>query len=363
MRAGSARAHGADVYDDRGRPRRLLDFSSTVAGLAPPPGWREQVRRAAGRLALYPQPRSRGLAQHIERRLGLPEGSVLVGNGSMECLDWLARAAAGAEVLVEAPFFGEVPALLHSAGARSLALFHPRPPQRPDLARALGRVRGGWAWLADPVNPTGAALDAVELAALLDQARRLKVSLVIDEALACQQLAPRPELAPLAASRPGLYVVRSISKGLGLPGLRLGYVVAHPRSMGALLPYTRPWSVNALAQGLGAWAFDAEAAGAPRLRRQLAARKADLLERLRPLGALGFTPQASDTGCFLLALPRRGPTAEAVAGALEARGLLLRSCHSYGKWGARLLRLNPRGAADNLRLARALQALAGKRAR
>ena len=87
MRAGSARAHGADVYDEQGRPQRLLDFSSTVAGLAPPAGWQAQAKRALPRLGLYPQPRSRGLAAHIERRLKLPEGSVLVGNGSMECLD------------------------------------------------------------------------------------------------------------------------------------------------------------------------------------------------------------------------------------------------------------------------------------
>lgn len=363
MRDGDSPAHGADVYDRQGRVRGLLDFSSTVAGLAPPRGWQERVRRAGGRLTLYPQPRSRGLAAHIERRLGLPAGSVLVGNGSMECLDWLARAAAGAQVLVEAPFFGEVPALLRSAGARALPLFHARPPLRPDLGAGLKRVKGGWAWLADPVNPTGAVLGPEAMARLLARARRLKVRLVIDEALACQQLMPRPDLAPLAASRLGLYVVRSMSKGLGLPGLRLGYVVAHPRSIGRLLPWTRPWTVNALAQGLGAWAFDAEAAGAAGLRRELAARKADLWRRLRPLEVLGLRLQSSDTGSFLLTLPPKGLAAVAWAAALERRGLLVRPCHSYGPWGLRTLRLNPRRPAENRRLAGALAALANDHGR
>lgn len=360
MRAGSARSHGADIHAADGRPRRLLDFSSTVISQAAPSPWRAEARAALERLQAYPQLRSAGLAARIEAAQGLPEGSVLVGAGSLECLDWLARAARDEAVLLEGPFFGEYLPLLQSAGARPTGISAAQQPSRAGLAALLRRpeYRRAWVWTADPANPTGLSLAPEELALLLQVTQRQKQRLVIDEALAAQRLdGPRPDLGLLAATRRGLFVVRSLSKGLGLPGLRLGYVVAHPQEIAALLPHTRPWSVNALAQSMGAWVLKAERQGMARRRAQLAREKADLLKRLAGLQGLGLRALGSDTGFFLLRLPATGPDAQAAEAALEAKGLLVRPCHSFGKWGRRVLRLNPRRPAENARLVRALKGL------
>lgn len=363
MRPGSARVHGADIYDAAGRPRRLLDFSSTVVNQAPPAAWRTQARRALERLLAYPQPRSQGLAAWLERRLGLPEASVLPASGSLECLDWLARAAAGRRVLLEVPCFGEYQRLLQSAGARLLLSAASSPTGRRSMdARCLRPLeRGDWVWIANPSNPSGLCLAPAILRELLEAARRMGVNVVVDEALAAQRLDGSAwDLAPLAVSTPGLFVVRSLSKGLGLPGLRLGYLAARPASLARLLPFTRPWNVHALAQALGAWAFDAERHALPGRRRRLAAAKADLLRRLRPLRRFGLESLDSDTGYFLLRLPRRGPDAIQVEAQLETQGLLVRPCHTYGPWGRRFLRLNPRSPRDNARLVRALVGLYGR---
>jgi histidinol-phosphate/aromatic aminotransferase/cobyric acid decarboxylase-like protein len=360
VRAGSARSHGADIYSPDGRPRRLLDFSSTVLTQAPPLGWRTQARAALERLQAYPQTRSQGLAARLEASFGLPEGSVLVGNGSLECLEWLARAASGERVVLDGPFFGEYLPLLQAAGAKPLGVSVTQQPARAGLGALLRSpdYKGAWVWSADPANPSGLSLAPDALALLLQVAKRQGQRLVLDEALAAQRLLDeRPDLGLLAATRRGLFVVRSLSKGLGLPGLRLGYVVAHPAEIAKLLPYTRPWSVNALAQGLGAWVLASERRQARARRRVLARDKADLLRRLRPLQSLGLRPHASDTGFFLLELPAQGPDARAAEAALEAQGLLVRPCHNFGKWGRRTLRLNPRRPADNARLVRALERL------
>jgi histidinol-phosphate/aromatic aminotransferase/cobyric acid decarboxylase-like protein len=353
MRAGSARAHGADVYDAQGRPRRVLDFSSTVLSLETPAAWKVRARQALARLRHYPQPRSRGLAAAIEGQLGLPEGSVLVSNGSSEALEWLARAASGQAVLLEGPFFGEYLPMLQAAGAKPGRVQLKQAPLRPWIAPLLGQKpwKGGWAWVADPANPSGLCLEPERLLALVQAARRNKVRLVLDEALDAQSLEPRLDLAKLAAAQPGLFVVRSLSKGLGLPGLRLGYVVAHPQEIGRLLPFTRPWSVSSLAQGIGAWVLKQERRLAASRRRELARRKRDLETRLHEQG---LNPESSDTGYLLLKLPPQGPDAQALAARLESHGLLVRSCHTYGPWGRRVLRLNPRLPRENARLVRAL---------
>jgi threonine-phosphate decarboxylase len=351
-----ARAHGADVYAEDGRLRRLLDFSSTVASLRPPQGWQAQASARLPRLGLYPQPYSLGLATSIERRLRLPAGSVLVGSGSSECLDWMAHAAHGQRVWLERPCFGEYLPMLKRAGARPKGLALAKAGVRPALAPAAKGLGPGWLWLADPANPSGQNLAWDDLAALLAQSRRQGLGLVLDEALAAQQLAPRPALAALAAARPGLVLVRSLGKGLGLPGLRLGYLVAHPRQVEALRPFTRPWSVNSLAQSLGPWMLETELRLSLGLRRDLAGRKADLLKRLDALRPLGLRPLPSDSGAFLVELPPGWAAAE-VAARLEMKGLLLRPCHTYGAWGRRLLRLNPRGPRDNRMLAAGLAGL------
>ncbi len=357
MRPGTARAHGADIYDETGRPRRLLDLSSTVPSVDPPADWSSRARLALGGLRHYPQPRSSGLAGALETKLGLAEGSILVSNGSSEALEWLARAASGDRVLLEGPFFGEYLPMLQAAGARPGRAQLKQAPLRPWLAPLFGKRpwRGGWAWVADPANPSGLCLEPRLLLDLVKEARRHKVRLVLDEALTAQALSQRLDLAALAAAEPGLFLVRSLSKGLGLPGLRLGYVVAHPSEIIRLLPFTRPWSVNSLAQALGVWAFDKERGLGSARRQALARRKADLCARLV---RLGFEPMSSDTGYFLLPLPKKGQEAVTLAAQMEARGLLVRSCHTYGPWGRRMLRLNPLEPRANRRFAAALAELA-----
>jgi histidinol-phosphate/aromatic aminotransferase/cobyric acid decarboxylase-like protein len=300
------------------------------------------------------------LAAAIERSEGLPEGSVLVGNGSLECLDWMARAARGERVVLEGPFFGEYLPLLQAAGARPVGISASSQPARASLLSTLEQpaFRRAWAWVADPANPSGLSLSPAELGGLLSAARRQKVRLVLDQALLAQRLDDSGlDLAPLAASRPGLFLSRSLSKGLGLPGLRLGYLVAHPSEIGKLLPYTQPWSVNSAAQALGAWALKEERRGLAQRRRRLAAAKGDLLRRLLPLRPLGVHAHASDSGFFLLSLPATGPDAREAEQRLEAQGLLVRPCHTYGKWGRRVLRLNPRSPRENQRLSSALRRL------
>jgi threonine-phosphate decarboxylase len=153
-------------------------------------------------------------------------------------------------------------------------------------------------------------------------------------------------------------VVRSLSKGLGLPGLRLGYVVAHPKEIGRLLPFTRPWSVSSLAQAVGAWALAQERRLAASRRRGLAQRKQDLLRRLQ---SAGLTAESSDTGYLLLALPKKGPDAAALARRLESKGILVRPCHTYGPWGRWVIRLNPRLPRENAVLVKALATALGLR--
>lgn len=348
--------HGADVYSADGSRQKLLDFSSTVAELEPPSGWKAGLSRALGGLRHYPQPYSAGLCSALEKELGLPAGSVLVGSGSSECMEWIAQSLKGAKVLLEAPCFGEYALLLsrHGARLRELGADEPWAPEWARLRPAL--VGAASFWIASPSNPSGLVMGPGEFEEQLAYCRGRGILMVLDEALQAQALEPvGDKYLRLAVAKPGCLVLRSLSKGLALPGLRLGFVAGHPREVAKLGRFLNPWSVSSLAQDCGLWLVRQERRLAAARRKVLAARKLDLLARLERLPRHGIMPRISDTGFFLARLLGRLDDSRVLAARLRAKGMLIRSCASYGGWGLGHIRLNPRSPAENARLARGLR--------
>ena len=98
--------------------------------------------------------------------------------------------------------------------------------------------------LASPANPDGRVTDPAALRAI---ARRMTV--VVDEAYAD----PAPGLCPYASDR--LIVLRSFGKFYGLPGLRLGFVVAGPDVAAQLRARIGDWPVSGPAVAIGAAAY------------------------------------------------------------------------------------------------------------
>ena len=98
--------------------------------------------------------------------------------------------------------------------------------------------------LASPANPDGRVTPAATLRAL---AQRMTV--VVDEAYAD----PAPGLCGEASDR--LVVLRSFGKFYGLPGVRLGFVIAGPRVTGALRHLLGDWPVSTPAIAVGTAAY------------------------------------------------------------------------------------------------------------
>lgn len=348
--------HGADAYHPDGRHSGALDFSSTVVEVPPPSQWLTRFKKHLGALRAYPQPYARGLALHLEKRFGLPAGSVMVGNGSSEVLSWIAQSLRGKRVVLENPCFGEYAHWLarHEALTHEIGADEPWSPDWPRLRVAALAAHS--LWLADPANPSGLQMSDNELRERVSFCRSKKILLVLDEALRAQALKDTGELSlRLAVKKPGVLLVRSLSKGLGLPGLRLGYVVGNPKEIAKLEKFVDPWNVNSLAQAAGPWLFDQERLLAARRRKVLGRWKKDLLARLVTLPAGRLKARESDTGFFLLRLLGAVDNSRKLAAAMAKRGILLRSCASYGGWGTGNVRVNPRAPKDNAKLVSALK--------
>ena len=85
---------------------------------------------------------------------------------------------------------------------------------------------------------------------LLERAEAAGARLIVDEAFI--EYCPQHSVADQAADHPALVVLGSLTKVLAIPGIRLGYLAAHPSVIEGLSPDLMPWRLNSLADAVAA---------------------------------------------------------------------------------------------------------------
>ncbi len=113
-----------------------------------------------------------------------------------------------------------------------------------DLIAALSE-KTAFLYLDRPNNPTGQTMPLSEVAVLADAARKVGAWLFVDEAYG--DFIPQEESALcLCADHDNLFVLRTFSKGFGLPNLRAGYLIAPPEMITLLWRSGNPYVLSDL---------------------------------------------------------------------------------------------------------------------
>jgi histidinol-phosphate aminotransferase len=102
-------------------------------------------------------------------------------------------------------------------------------------------------FLANPDSPSGTALGREQIAEL---AGSLECPVIVDEAYA-DFADPRYHAMPLLENHPNIIVTRSFSKGYGLAGIRLGYLVARAEMVADLIKVKDSYNCDMLSQVAG----------------------------------------------------------------------------------------------------------------
>ncbi|MBR2706579.1 MAG: histidinol-phosphate aminotransferase family protein [Mogibacterium sp.] len=109
-------------------------------------------------------------------------------------------------------------------------------------------------YIDNPNNPTGQCIDIDEIEEIVAKALRKDITVIIDEAYG--DFMPKENSAiRLFAKYPNLAVVRTLSKGYGLAGMRTGYIIAHKDLAGYIHKMVNPYMVSELAREVGAEAL------------------------------------------------------------------------------------------------------------
>jgi histidinol-phosphate aminotransferase len=213
------------------------------------PRTRAAIEAALGDIARYPDGNGFELKQALSRRYGVDMGAIVLGNGSNDVLELVARAFLTREdsAVYSQHAFMVYPLAVQAIGAKAIVV--PARDYGNDLEAMARAVRPDTkvVFLANPNNPTGTFSPWNEVLAFLARIPP-GVLVVVDEAYG--EYLPPDLASPSAgwlASHPNLVVARTLSKAYGLAGLRVGYAFAHPEVAELMNRVRQPFNVNHLA--------------------------------------------------------------------------------------------------------------------
>jgi len=334
----SLRRHG----DHDVRPGDADHAVNVVAG-GPPPWLRAALHAALEDAERYP--REDAAVGALAAVHGRHPREIVPTNGGAEALWLLGPALRPALAACVHPAFTEAEAALHAHGVpvvrcqrdpeRGFALDPTDVPEGADLVI-----------VGNPASPSGTLDPATAILAL----RRPGRTVVVDEAF--MDLVPGEPGSLVREPLGDVVIVRSLTKVLGVPGLRAGYAVAAPATADLLRAVRPPWSVNtlALAALTAASAHPTELAA---IAERAAAEREDLSVRLGQIEGVRVWPAAAN---FVLVEVADGP---AVVAALRAEAIAVRPAGSFPGLDSRHIRITARDAPRNARVARAVAAAVG----
>lgn len=346
--------HGGDLWtaaETFGKTRdQFLDYSSNMNPLGPPAVVEQILRDHWRDIAAYPDPAVRELRGKLAERYKIPVESILVGNGAAELIDLAVRVLQPAVMAVARPSFSEYEEAAEKIGGHILNVplhaHHDFELQLSDVEYA--RAASDLLFLGSPNNPTGRLLSDQVRACLAKPGKPV----ILDEAFI--DFCPEEErltMIRIAAQSSHLMVIRSMTKFYSIPGLRLGFIVAHPEQIRRLQRLQVQWSVNMLAQLVGIGVMkdhDYEQS----THSWLAKERLWLIGQLQQLG-LQVTP--SDTNYILFSLSGLGLRAKELQQEMGQRGILIRDASRFHGLDETYVRVAIRLREHNERLIAALR--------
>lgn len=272
-------------------------------------------------LRRYPPPTADAFRDIAAARHGVRRNNIIATRGGDELLRLVMTTFVdpGETVAMTDPTYSLYPVLASIQDCR----MHKVPlsvdwslPQ--DFVERVNAASAKLTLLVNPHAPSGALLDAAALRAI---ASRIDGLLLIDEAyIDFVDPALGHDCIRLVREFDNVIILRSLSKGYSLAGLRFGYGIADESIVRPMLEKTRDsYNLDYISQKLAEAALE-DTAWAARTWQQVRAERELLAVRLR---ALGWTVFPSQTN-FLLAGVPASPGAEATYRTLKREGILVR---------------------------------------
>lgn len=308
----------------------IIKLASNENPLGPSPAARDAAAAALGDLGRYPDGNGYALRERLATRHGIDPARIVLGNGSNDVLEMVARAflCSGRNAVFSEYAFAVYPLASQAVGAElrvapAQALDSPMPLGH-DLDALLAQVdkHTGVLFIANPNNPTGTWLKPADMQRFLQDVPA-DVIVVLDEAY-YEYMAPekRGDSRGMLDQYENLIVTRTFSKVHGLAALRIGYGLTSPTVADLLNRVRQPFNTNSLAMTAAIAALDDEA----HVARAVALNNEGMAFMQAGLDRLGLGVLPSEANFLAIDF---GRPAQPIFDALLHKGVILRPLASY----------------------------------
>lgn len=334
--------HGGDtisyesLYDGK-----LLDYSSNINPLGPPPSFEESIKFAMTEVDSYPDIKYRRLKGNIANYLHTKAEHIAVGNGAMEIID-VALSLFEKVVLIYPAFVEyELRSEVHGLDIVKIPLLDDFTLDVDAIAEELGE--NTVLILGNPNNPTGNRIPLETLKTIHQMVVEKNSFLLLDEAFFefCPEDYDTIEVFE-DTGYSNLGIIRAATKFFALPGIRLGYGVFSTEMIEKIERIQSPWTVNTFADAAAEFMFD-DIEYIEESKEYIERERNFLLSELEEIDGLSVFPTV--VNYVLLKFDGSG---EELFMEMAKRGIIIRRCSNYDGLDDHFVRLAIKSREDNL---------------
>ena len=245
-----------------------LKLASNENTMGPSPAAIAAMEDAINQVDLYPDGNGFVLKQKISEKFDVNANQIILGNGSNDVLDMIARTflCEGREAIFSEYAFAVYPIATQAVGAtariaKALDAAADENPYGHNLAAMAELItdKTSVIFIANPNNPTGTWLKSDELHRFIRNVPK-HIIVVVDEAY-CEYVESieYPNALQWLDQFPNLIVTRTFSKAYGLAGLRIGYAACNEQIADLLNRVRHPFNVNTVSLLAATAALDDDA--------------------------------------------------------------------------------------------------------
>lgn len=238
-------------YGGYWRYPKLMDFSYLVNPYFPPQKLMDEIKANFEKLLTQYPSGMRINTLLAAKNFGIPQEDLMVGNGAAELIKALMERLRGRVGMVR-PTFEEYP---NRYDPKKTVAYCPKQEdffyEAEDLIRYFTETRVDNLILVNPDNPTGNYIPRAGVERLIQWTGDAGILFIVDESFV--DFADEEDASLLQREileqNPHLFVIKSISKSYGVPGLRLGILASGNRQLiRELKREAAIWNINSFAE-------------------------------------------------------------------------------------------------------------------
>lgn len=205
-------------------------------------------------LNFYPDNDAYLLKQEIKKYLNVDTSNIIAGNGSSEMIELVIKTFVdkGEIVLSSIPTFSmySIYSQIYSAEFIGVKSNEDFGVDIDKLIKKAKETNPKVIFICNPNNPTGNLINKNDIKKLLKNTNGL---VVVDEAY--MEFA-EGSMVDEISNYENLIVLRTLSKALGLAGIRLGYMISNQKIINIINNVKSPYNLNSISQYIGVKALE-----------------------------------------------------------------------------------------------------------